>query len=904
MAEETNNFNIIRTKLFRPSPPSDFIARPRLFNELEKGTHCCLTLVSAPAGYGKSLMVSSWLETSDRPYTWLSLDEDINDFTVFLTYFITAIRKLFPTACENSYSLTKALSPHSFQVLSTELINELAEIKTPFILVLDDYGFIHTSNIHDLLNLLLKHLPQNLQLVLLTRRDPPLSIASLRGRGELINLRQADLKFTKSEVSEFLRKENIGSINEKSLQTIHEVTEGWPAGLRLLSLSLGGEIDAEEFLRTMRGDTRDIQEYLVAEVLSRQSTEMREFLLKTSILKRFCPALCNALCGKDHNGEEFFQQLIKSNLFCIPLDEKYTWARYHHLFQNLLQVTLERRYDKDEIDDLYLTASSWFEENGNLEEALEYALKTASPSEAAEILVRHKQEIMDKEQWHLLARMLKMIPAAIIEQNIDLLIMHGRSLNKLGKYSEWMQVLDRAEKLLDSLPDRGKEHEWRQGEILVMRCSLFYGYAQPQSAIDAGKRALELLPPDSYNERAYVILMSAVSLQMIGDQQGADEMVYGALQTEASKSPTFHGRLLQAISFMKWINSDMYGLRQTATAMLELSKEHNLPETKVFALYFLGAAQYQLNELDDIEQILAPVLDTPYAPSFFMYMLSVQIMALTCETFGRTDRALGLSDSLIKRILNGEGVTFLANGQALRDELELRQGRLIQAVHGVKEISLENTPPGYRFMVPELIVAKVFFSQKTDSSLLEAEELLGQLHDYFSSAHNTRFLIEVLSLQAMLQDVRGNGNEADKKLTKALQLAEPGGLIRAFVDMGPNMVNLLERLVDNETVSGYARKLLVEFEKYTNRTDNSKVSASQESVPDQEEAQGTGLTNREQEILELFAKRMSDQEIADLLVISYGTVKRHAANIYRKLEVKGRRQAVSKAAALGIFSLN
>ena len=894
--------SIIKTKLFRPPLPEGTVVRPRLNDKLEKGLRCSLTLISAPAGYGKSILVSSWLESRDRLYSWLSLDEDIKDIKTFLLYFIAAVRELFPSACKNTFSLIKMPYPQPLSLLSTELIKDLLEITTPFILVLDDYGFIHDPHIHELLNSLLKNLSQNMQLVLITRRDPSFSLTSLQASGDMVNIRQADLKFTEPETSEFLSKENIGPLDEKSLETIVKVTEGWPTGLRLLGLSLGQKTDTREFLRTMRGNTRSIQEYLVSEVLSRQSTAMRDSLLRTSILDRFCPSLCEAICGKDHNGEEFIRQLINSNLFCIPLDEKQTWVRYHHLFQNLLLAQLERRYEQDEINDFYKNASIWFEEHGYLAEALNYALKKDSSSEAAEIIVRHKQEITDKEQWNRLARMLKMLPAAVIDQNIDLLILHARSLNKIGQYSEWEQVLGRAEKLLDSLPDRGKEYERRLGEILVMRCSLFYNSAQPQSALDAGERALKLLPPDSYSERVYAILMSAVSLQMLGDQQGADEMVYEALQKDALKSPTFLGRLLQTRCFMKWISSDMYALKQTATAMLELCRTHNLPESKVFAQYFLGAAQYQLNELDKAEQTLTPVADNPFGPSFFMYLMSVQILSLTYDTFGRPDQALKMSDSLIKRILNGEGLSFLANAQALRDELVLRQGRLTQAVNGVKEIIIEDTPPGYRFMVPELTVAKVFLTHKTKKSLKRAEELLGNLHDYFTSVHNTRFLIEVLSLQVLLQDAQGNEREAVSKLVEALKLAEPGGLIRMFVDLGPDMARLLERLTDNETVSDYAQRLLVEFKKFEDSTAIEKVPASQKSVTGSEESQATFLTNREQEIMDLLMNRMSNQEIADRLYISYDTVKRHTANIYRKLNVKGRRQAVNKAAEMGIIS--
>ena len=338
--------------------------------------------------------------------------------------------------------------------------------------------------------------------------------------------------------------------------------------------------------------------------------------------------------------------------------------------------------------------------------------------------------------------------------------------------------------------------------------------------------------------------------------------------------------------------------------MVELCRTHNLPETKIFAHYFLGAAQYQLNELDEIEQTLTPVIDDPVSPSFFMYLMSVQVLSLTYVIFGRQDKGLKMSDSLIKRILKGDGVTYLSNAQALRDEIAVRQERVTQAVHGAKEIIIDNAPPGYRFMIPEVTVAKAFLNQKTDKSLKRAKKLLDHLHDYFTSVHNTRFLIEVLSLQALLFDAQGNEHEAEQKLAEALKMAEPGGLIRTFVDLGPDMKKLLDRLTDNETVSDSAKMLLGEFEKYPGNSDTTKVHDSEAPVPGLKTSEVIRLTNREQEIIDLLAHRMSNQEIADHLFISSGTVRRHTANIYRKLDVNGRRQAVSKAIDLGIVSNN
>ena len=287
-----------------------------------------------------------------------------------------------------------------------------------------------------------------------------------------------------------------------------------------------------------------------------------------------------------------------------------------------------------------------------------------------------------------------------------------------------------------------------------------------------------------------------------------------------------------------------------------------------------------------------------------MHMMSVQALSLTHNCLGQQDQALELSDSLVNTILKGEGASFLADAQALRVELALRQGLLSQAVHWAKEIKRKNAPPSYYFMIPELTIAKMYLSQATDDLLKQAEDLLDHLQDYVTSVHNTRYLVEVLSLKALLHDLLGNTMKAEEKLAEALNLAEPGGLIRIFVDLGAPMANILTRLTEHKTASVFAQKLLVEFEKYKYRLDTKKNSAPQVFSSEQEEGESIRLTNRENDILELLSQRMSDKEIAAHLLISYGTVKRHAANIYRKLDVKGRRQAVSKATELGIISQN
>ena len=894
--------SIVKTKLFRPPCPNGYVPRPRLNDKLDMGVNCALTLLSAPAGYGKSALVSSWLESNDRLHAWLSLDEEFKDLTTFLNYFIAAVRGSFPNACAETYALANEPGGVSVRALSEQLSNDILEIKTPFIFVCDDYGSIHSSDIHDLFDSLFKQLPQNLQLVFVTRRDPPFSLASMRARGEIVDIRMTDLKFTKPEIAEFFCNRGIAVLSEKALTTVFEVTEGWPAALRLLQINLAQGKDPNEFLRDMCGDSRDTHEFLVTEVLSHQTPELRNCLLKTSILNRFNASLCAVLCEKDHDGEEFIQQLFNANLFCIPLDDAHDWVRYHHLFQSLLRVHLDRRYSEDEIKELHRKASGWFEENGYLEEALYYALKADPPGKAAEVIVRHRLDIVEKEQWALLTKLLDSLPEKAISQDVELLILSARSCNKRGLYAEWARKLDQIETILSN-PNYCHADKNRQvGEACVMRCALHYHGAQGQQALALAERALELLPPESQSERAYALLIQATSRQMIGDRQAAYDGAYEALHKEAKDSPTVHGRLLQALCFMQWMDADMSALKQSATAMLDLCYTHHLPETKAFAHCFLGKAQYQLNDLQECEQTLLSIVTDPQGPNFQMFCKSTQLLSLCYEAQGRTDSAVKLAESLIDRILKGAGSSFLNEAKALEAELDLCQGHHAKARHWADGVSREEAPVGYNVMIPDLTVAKILVLQKTTESQRQAEDLLSFLHTYFSSVHNTRFLIETLSLQALLFDAMGNASAAEEKLAEALALAEPGGAIRAFVDLGEGIASILNRLDNSRDASGYVKTLRAAFE--NNASDTEGRTATSESTGQMSNQQAlleSDLTNREIEILTLLAQRLRNKEIADKLFISPGTVKQHTINLYKKLGVESRREAVSKALSMNLL---
>jgi ATP/maltotriose-dependent transcriptional regulator MalT/ActR/RegA family two-component response regulator len=371
---------VLRTKLYRPALSTDLVPRPDLVARLDELRRQPLTLVSSAAGYGKSTMASLWLEAWDGPYAWLSLDEEENDLRQFMNYLLAAIRNTFPGACDTARSLLKGPELPPASVLSRYLLNDLDEIEDPFILVLDDFHKIREKTVHDLMGALLDHPPQNLHLMLLTRRDPPLLISTLRGRDQVNEIGSDDLHFTVAETSVFLEN-NLGlSVDEKTTLTIQESLEGWPAGMRLMSQSLKYSGDLDRLLTGLKGGLAVIVDYLVAEVLSHQPPEMARLMAATAILDQFCAPLCDALYGLDAapdtgemNGDEFIARLRKDNLFLIALDTENRWFRYHHMFRQLLQDQLNRHWRPEEIAALHSRAKAWFAENDISDDAAKHS---------------------------------------------------------------------------------------------------------------------------------------------------------------------------------------------------------------------------------------------------------------------------------------------------------------------------------------------------------------------------------------------------------------------------------------------------------------------------------------------------------------------------------------------------
>jgi len=530
-AHEIGDLTVLRTKLHRLSLSPDVVPRAHLVARLDELLRRPVTLVSSAAGYGKSTLASLWLKAWNGPSGWVSLDKSENDLRNFMTYLLAAIRSSqgagFAKACDNTQSLLQAPGLPPLAALSRNLLNDLDEIETQFILVLDDYHKISDPKVHELMSELLIHPTRSMHLILLTRRDPPLPIGKLRGRGQINEIGISQLRFTVAETTQFLKQNPGLSIDEATAAAIHERIEGWVAGLHLMAHSLRNRQDVKHILDSLQGSFGSIVEYLMAEVLSQQSAEMSKLMVETAILNRFCASLCDALCGRDISpdndgsvndgidGEKFIAHLKTNNFFLIPLDAESRWFRYHHLFQDLLLGQLKRRYSAKDISDRHSRASEWFAENGFIDEAVRHKLAAGDMPQAAHLVEQHRQAMLNSDRWHVFENWLTMFPDTEIEQRPELMMARVWVCYYHGENATIPPILAAAESLLSNEP---KEHSL-YGEIYLFKAVFSFWQGDISHSLKYIEDALERIPETQPMVRGFAEIYFGLTGQMGGQKE-------------------------------------------------------------------------------------------------------------------------------------------------------------------------------------------------------------------------------------------------------------------------------------------------------------------------------------------------------------------------------------------------
>lgn len=890
-------FEILTGKLRAPCDAGQAVDRPRLLARLNDGQSRSLTLVSAPAGAGKTTLACAWLRASGAPYAWVTLDAGDDQLLAFLYYLCTAVETIRPGTCGRSLALLQAAAPPDPTVFATILANDLDKIVESYVLVLDDYHVLRSPAIHTVVARLVEYRPGGLHLVVLSREDPPLPLARLRARQQVAELRAADLTFTPAEAAALLRKSVGQDLSDAIVAVLTERTEGWAAGLQLAALSLCGAADSTALISSFHGTSRNVMDYLMDEVLSAQPPDVQDFLLRTSILDRFCAPLCGAL-ARDGRSLEYYEEMVahleRANLFVVALDRGAGWYRYTRLFREMLYHRLELRATAGQIVQLHDRAAAWLVERGLIDEGLRHALVGDNPVAAAVIVEGKRHAALNREDWRALMRWLHVLPAEMIDSRPGLLMAQAWVCFHHSKWKAMHRLLAQAQALLpqaDSTP--GADAVALAEEIALLRGLdiMLQGHYAEGRAI--ARRALLVLPRDWIYARWLAAV--CVAGHGWGSARSEEEMrVFEDAFTGGPDSPVLHALALDWLAQSHWRAGRLDECAQMAQAELQCALAEGLGARAAAAYRFLGYVAYERNDVDQALCCCVEALalsDAANPPALQDAWMLTALSHLARGDQPAAQEAAGAVRDLAQVIGNADNgalvISFLAR---------------VALYLGARGRSPEELPAGPRrfpptpcgIELPGVTAARILLCRGTREALREAAEILLSQRRQAELEHITPYLVQILAVTALVDDAACRPVRGLDNLQQALALAERGRFVRSFIDLGLPMRRLLLQVPGSSGAGAYAQRVLAAF----------PIGDAAQTAPC-DDADRPGLfeflTDRETEVLRLMSRRLSDKEIAAQLVISPATANRHALNIYRKLDVHGRRQAVARAQELGLI---
>ncbi len=894
---------LLRVKLRPPRPPPATVERRDLFHRLQEGIDRALTLISAPAGSGKTTLLSAWLAAQPRPAAWLGLDpSDSGEVTAFVRYVVAAIQTVAPDFGRGALGLLSLPQVPPVDYLAAVLLDELATLPEACILAVDDYHLIQDSTIHALVSQLVSGLPPTVHLMLAARADPPLPLARWRAHGQMVELRAADLQFSPEEVRVFL-EQALGTAPPPDVAAAFvERTEGWIAGVQLASLTLKASADPIAWAAAFRtGTHRHLRDFLLDDVLAQQPAPVQEFLLHSAVLDRFCAPLCDALWDEPPqapSSQALLEHVERENLFVVGLDPEQCWYRYHHLFQEALLHRLRARFGERAVADLHRRASRWLETAGLIDEALTQALAASDPVAAARLVETHAVAVMNREDWPRLERWLSLLPPDLVAARPALLVVQALVQRVRCQYAALEVSLRSAEALLDNEAARGgTPAPVVRAHIDALWSDYWFYTGDADRSLAHARRALESLPEEHYFVRGMAAVFAGIVRYQLGDGQAAVAELRAEWGKGSPASTVYTSRVLMALLSNYEAAGDLPHVEEAGHGLLQLASAQQLPLSASWAHYALGLSAYWRNDLITAEEQFTAVIDAPDEIHFLAARDSLLGLSLTYQAQGRTALARSTAERASQHMLDTGNEPQLTATRAIEAQLACLRGDIAAATQWLRSWRGDTpTLVSWSVKLPRLTRAHVLTAQNTPESLRLATQELAALAEACEGRHDVPHLIEVLALQAVAYHQQEQTADALRVLAHAVALGEPGGFVRPFLELGAHMADLLRRLVAQGPVSAHAQYLL---EAFASPAESTAVPASSPPPP---ELSAETLTWRETEVLSLLAARLSNKEIAQRLSIATETVKQHATNIYQKLQVSGRREAVGRARALGLLA--
>ena len=904
---------LLETKLYVPRSRRGLVPRPRLSERLDRGAASRLVLVSAPAGFGKTTLLTEWLAgpatpAGERLAAWVSLDRGDNDPASFWTYVIAALRTAAPGVGEGALALLQAPGPQPNETVLTVLLNDLGAVADDIVLVLDDYHVIDAPVVQDAMAFLLDHLPPRLHVVIAGRADPALPLARLRARGELAEIRAAELRFTPDEAAAYLNEMMGLQLTARDVAALEARTEGWIAALQLAALSMQGRDDVAGFIAGFAGDDRYVVDYLVEEVLQRQPDRVQAFLLQTSILGRLSGPLCDAVTGQG-GGKAMLEALDRGNLFLVPLDDRRQWYRYHHLFADVLQARLLDE-QPGEVAGLHRRASAWYERSGEQSVAISHSLAARDFSQAADLIERALPAMRKTRQEATVHGWLKVLPDEVVWVRPMLSFAMAGALLETGELEGVEARLRDAERWLgeETATSRGSpalptemvvanEEEYRRlpGAIELYRSALAMARGDLPATVRYARRTLDRALADDHGVRAGASGFLGLAFWTSGDLEAAHSAwaeCAAGLRRSGQIADIFGCAI--GMADIRLVQGRLGEAMRTYEQALRRASEQDGPVLRGTADMYVGMSEVH-RERDDRpaatrqllrSQELGEAIGLPQN----RYRWRVA-MARIRQAEGDLGGALDLLNEA-ERLYKGDFFPNVRPVPALRARIWIAQGRLGEALGWAREQGLSaDDDLSYLREFEHITLARLLLARYQDERAEhyadEATRLLERLRQAAEEGGRTGSVIEIVVLQALAHQARGDIPAALACLERAVTLAEPEGYVRVFADEGPPMASLLRAAAKHGTTRNYVRRLL---------------AAANEARPDSPVRQALidPLSERELDVLRLLGTELDGPAIARELMVSLNTVRTHTKNIYAKLAVTNRRAAVRRGAELGL----
>lgn len=897
-------------KLHRPRALAGWIVRSRLLERLDQVLEEPVALISAPAGFGKTTLLSQWLDRCPLPNAWLQLDEGDHEISMFVAGIVAALRQVFPDCLRKTADLL-LMSQGSIplSVWKSTLINDLALLEdTPCVLALDDYHLVGNPSIDLLLTDVLRCESLSIHLIISARRSPSLAFSRLRVQRRIVEIPTADLRFTDSEAALYFDQAAHLPLSSSVIHQLQVKTEGWAAGLTLAAISLREENQPEDLISHLRGSDSRVSDYLLDQVFNNQPGEIQDFLIKTATFNQFCaPLLCEAFGFEQSEGEiqTLLERIEAAQLFLTPLDSQRSYYRYHHLFQQMLLSRQRLYFPADQIELFHRRAADWLIRDGQIEEALEHLLAVRDWTSAAQLVEGQLCTLLNAEDFHGIKQRLGYFLEDFIATRPGLLLMQAWIAHFALRLPVLQSLTRRIQAMLDAAQKQNEMIETTtplpgfemipprivQAQVWMLDSLCYCLTNQGSQAMPLARQALENLPEVWRFARGNAMIYLGLSMLMEGQYDQVVKDFTNELERLHDPSSTYQARLLFALASIHILRGELEQGRQMAEQMLRDALTYNLLLMQSWGYYLLGRVYQEWNQLDLAGRYFKQAVDQRFTSNLLPSLEGIASYITILHSLGRGEEGQQFLESLEE--LHGEQVVMPPILLSLLAWLKLQDGGRDEARRWAESFTLSVVGQSIIwYHIPHIYKTKILMGLGEP----KAGPLLAEIQELAERTHNTFTLVRVLALRAVWLARQDQCAEAEQILERALRLGRPGWFIQSFIKQGPEILALLKAMAptlqNDPDLSEYAAAIIAEF---------SIPFEAHATSPRQNEFKKL-LTERELEVLKLLADRLSIQEISDRLFISPSTVQQHTHHIYRKLNVVNKRQAVASAEMLGILT--